>query len=58
MGGAETSVADPDPHGSAPFPRIRIHILIEDPDQDPLNVFRYGTIHKNFLTENCQSYEI
>ena len=44
-----------DPHGSAaPFPRIRIRILVADPD--PLNVL--DTMHKNISTENCQSYGI
>ena len=52
----KSSVADPhpDPHGSAPFPRTRIRILVADPD--PLNVF--DTIHKNISTENFQRYKI
>ena len=40
-----TSVMDPDPNplGSSPFPRIRICILVADPDTDPLNVYTKHT---------------
>ena len=54
----ESSVADPDPHGSAPFLLIQIwiHILVAVPDADPdhLNVFRlvpYTKIFQQKITE-------